>query len=290
MAHSLNRLIANIHNTPHLITPESLRFILERLYARHESGVRLDPVVFPGEDGDDDEEEDDDQPMIDQGIGWLCVEGSLTYKPVATICGEVGASYQSLQSQVQDMADAGVKTIVMEVASGGGEGSHCFETANEIREICDDNGITLIGYADEYACSAAYALICVCDTVIANPSATLGSIGCVISLWDKSEALKKEGYKPIFITSGENKVPYDENGAFKQSCLDELQEDVDRMNDEFTAHVNKYTGIPEATIRGWQAGVFDAQTAVQNGLAKAVMTGKQFATFVASFHKGTLLP
>jgi hypothetical protein len=45
------------------------------------------------------------------GCGVLYVDGSLTYKPVMTLCGEAGTSYQSLVAQVEEMAEAGVKTI-----------------------------------------------------------------------------------------------------------------------------------------------------------------------------------
>lgn len=277
--HSLIRLASRIYNTPHLITPDAFSVVLDYLDARNsESFVRLDMQGVSGEHSDEP------KPYAN-GLGVLCVDGSLTYKPVMTMCGEVGTSYASLVDQVEEMAAAGVRTVVMEVTSGGGEASHCFETASEIRAIADDNGIKLIGYADTMACSAAYALISVCDQVIANPSASVGSIGCVVALLDTSAAMKQAGLKRIFITSGESKVPFAADGSFKKEFLDEIQADVDRLNSEFANHVSANTGLSVKKIMGFEAKVFDAEAALKLGLVNAVMTNKQFAAYVAQVHK-----
>lgn len=279
MNHSLYRLYSKLHNTPHLITASEFNVVLDYLEARNAGDVQLSSTVEikPRQVGEMRKSEQ---------VGLLRVDGSLTYKPVMTVCGEVGTSYQSLVDQVEEMADEGIKTIVMEVTSGGGEASHVFQAAEDIRAICDENNIQLIGYADTIAASAAYALISICDEVIANPSASIGSIGCVVALLDTSKAMEQAGLKRIFVTSGESKVPFAEDGSFKQEFLDEIQADVNRLNGEFAAHVSKYTGLGVETIMGFQAKVYSAEEAVELGLANKVMTNKQFATYVANLHKG----
>jgi ClpP class serine protease len=282
IAHSLFRLYESIHNKPHLITPSAFSVILDYLESRNDVGV---VKAYDEYEDDPYTRQPKEKPYAD-GLGVLKVDGSLTYKPVMTLCGAAGTSYQSLVDQVEEMAEAGVKTIVMEVSSGGGEASHVFETANEIRAICDDSNIQLIGYADTLAASAAYALISICDEVVANPSASLGSIGCVVALLDTSKAMEQAGFKRIFITSGKSKVPFAEDGSFKQEFLDELQAEVDRLNMEFAEHVSKYTGLDIKTITSFEAKVFNAEEAVKRGLANKVMTNREFATYVASLHKG----
>lgn len=278
--HSLHRLASKVYNTPHLITPEYFNVVLDYFERRNSDGFKLEMHEHhtPTED-------DEPKPYAD-GLGVLTVDGSLTYKPVMTMCGEVGTSYQSLVAKTTEMAEAGVRTIVMEVTSGGGEASHCFESAQEIRSICDEHNITLIGYADTIAASAAYAYISICDQVIANPSASLGSIGCVVALLDTSKAMQQAGLKRIFITSGENKVPFADDGSFKKSFLEEIQADVDRLNLEFAEHVSRHTGLDVQTIMDFQAQCFDAKTAVEKGLANAVMTNREFSEFVSLVHKG----
>lgn len=286
MAHNLFRLSQQVFNRPHLIDKRSLQVITDYLTQRNLHGVKMD-IFDLDNDGDEEPDGDNDSDDIipNSPIQILVVDGSLTYKPVETMCGEVGTDYQSLVSQMQAFADAGAKYVVMNVSSGGGLASHMMETANEIRQIADDNDITLIGYADELACSAAYGLICVCDTVIANPDAELGSIGVVVCLWDRSKALEMEGYKPIYITAGDSKVPYDADGSFKQEFIDELQTEVDDLMTQFAAHVSKYTGLSTDTIYGFEAKTFNGAKAVELGLANAVMTNRQFADFMAQVTK-----
>lgn len=276
--HSLIRLTQKVYNTPHLITPEAFNVILDYLDTRNHVG-KIEMAI------DDDGYTEKEKPFAN-GLGVLRVDGSLTYKPVMTLCGEAGTSYQSLVAQVEEMAEAGVKTIVMEVTSGGGEASHVFQACEDIRAIVDENGIKLIGYIDTIGASAAYALSCICDEVIANPSAGVGSIGCVVALMDASKAYEKAGLKRIFITSGENKVPFAEDGSFKKEFLDDIQESVNKLNTEFATHVSKYTGLSVDTIMGFQAKVFDAEEALERGLVNQVMTNKEFAAYVAKLHKG----
>lgn len=280
MKHNLLRLRAKLYNVPHLITADAFSPILDYLDARNTAGFeRLEwesatPAAV-----------EEETPYRD-GLGVLSVDGSLTYKPVMTVCGEAGTSYQSLVAQVEEMASAGVRTIVMEVSSPGGEASHCFQTAALIRDICDEHNIRLIGYADTMACSGGYALICICDEVIANPDAAIGSIGCVIALTDTSKAYEKAGLKRIFITSGANKVPFAADGSFKEEFLTELQDDVNKINDAFAQHVSTYTGLSVETIKGFEAGVYDGADAVAKGLANKVMTNKEFDQYVSTTHKG----
>lgn len=273
-SHSLTRLSSKVYNTPHLITPQAFNVILDYLDKRNAVGIEpftaeASVISAPV------------NAARKETLGYISVDGSLTYRPVMTLCGEAGTSYQSLVEQTQELADAGVKRIVMEINSGGGEASHVFQAANDIRAICDDNGIELIGYADTLACSAAYALGCVCDQLIANPSADIGSIGCVVALLDTSKAMSNAGLKRIFVTSGANKVPFDADGSFKEAFLEEIQADVDRLNDEFAAHVSQYTGLSVDTIKGFEAGVYHAQAALERGLVNAVMTNKEFGQFIA---------
>lgn len=276
--HSLLRLASKLYNVPHLIMPESFNIVLDYLDARN-SGITM--MVPQGDDA-----QETDEPNMDSGLAVICVEGSLSYKPVMTLCGEAGTSYQGLQDEVEDAIEAGCKTIVLDMASGGGEASHVFQCAESIREMCDEAGVKLIAYADVMACSAAYALSVIADEVIVNPSSCVGSIGCVVALMDTSKAMEQAGLKRIFVTSGDSKVPFAEDGSFKQEFLDEIQKDVNELNDEFAAFVSKYSGLDVEVIKGFQARTFNAQEALEAGLANKIMTNKEFAQYVAALHQG----
>lgn len=277
MAHAIHRIASTVHNRPHLITPDSLEVVLSYLDSRNSNpNFEIIGAVPMSEDGEREEYSD--------GLGVLKVDGTLTYKKVETLCGEVGTSYEELVEHMQEFADAGCVTVVMQVDSGGGEASHLFQTAASIRRIADENNILLIGYADTQACSAAYGLLCICDVVVANPSADIGSIGVVISLLDQSKAMEQAGYKRIFVTAGGSKVPFAEDGSFRQTFLDELQVRVDSLWDEFANHVSTYTGMSVEEIKALDAKVFPAAKAQSLGLVNDVMTIEEFASFLEAAH------
>lgn len=283
---SLIRLTASLHNTPHLITVKSFDAILEYLDSRNANGIQM---LMPMKAEDDEDEMPDDMDDFDESplpIVVIDVCGTLTYKPVETMCGEVGTSYKGLEEQVEDAIEMGATTVIMNFNSGGGQAAHVFECCENIRSMCDEADVSLIGYVEDMACSAAYALAVICDEVYINPSACAGSIGCVISLLDTSKAMEMEGYKRIYITSGTNKVPFDADGSFKKSFLEDLQKDVDKLNMQFSEHVSKYSGIDSKVIRGFEAAVFDAEESVSNGLVNGVMTNKEFVKYIVDKQKG----
>lgn len=280
MAKQLLRLTENLYNKPHLITAQSFDSILAYLDSRNLDSVTTIPVNSDSSEPEGEE----DLPAVD-GVGVIEIHGALTYKPVYGLCGEVGASYQGIQNKAEMLIENGCKTIVMDFASGGGEASHAFEYANYLRKLCDENNVELVSYIDEFAASAAYAYACIADEVVINPSASAGSIGCVVCLMDTSKAMEMHGLKRIFITSGANKVPFDAKGAFKQEFLDKIQTDVDRLNLEFTAHVAKYTGMSEEVIKSLEADVFNADKALELGLVNSVMSSMEFAAYIADKNK-----
>ncbi len=278
---SLIRLTESLYNTPHLVSSNTFNIVMDYLDRRN-AGLDSTYTTVPVNGAD---EEDEDEEVVD-GIGVIEIHGAMTYKEVEGICGEVdGCSYEGILEDFEEMIDAGATTIVMDIASGGGQGSHVFEYIEEVRKLCDENNIQLFAYIDECACSAAYAWACIADEVISNPSGQAGSIGVLIALLDTSKAEEKMGIKRIYITAGDEKVPFAADGSFKESFLADLQDQVDKLGTQFVNHVAKYTGLSPETILGFQAKCFDAEESLQNGLVNNIMTKSEFAAYVAAKHK-----
>lgn len=279
--HSLLRLASIAYDTPHLITTHSLDKMLSYLDLRNEGLV---PMFI--KDNDDDSTSSEEKSKLDKGLGYVKVDGAITYKPVTGACGEVkGTSYVGLLNSVEELVEEGVKTIVVDFSTPGGQASHAFEHASEIRALADTNGVELVGYVDEMACSAGYLLACICDEVIANPDAITGSIGAVVALTDVSKAMDNAGVKRVFITSGSSKVPFAEDGSFKQEFLTKIQKDVDMLNDKFAEHVSKYTGLAVEDIKALNAETFNADEALEIGLINSIMTNSEFAAYISAKHK-----
>lgn len=272
MAHNVYRLMESVLNTPHLITPSAFKPIVEYLWKRNSPEFAFMP---------EDTKQVKEEPQAIDKIGQISVDGAMTYRPVYGACGETeGTSYQSILEQASYLIDEGVKTLVMVYATPGGQASHCFTTAQELRTMCDENGVKLISYIDEMAASAGLALSVVSDEVIIHPSAQTGSIGCVCCIVDYSKAMEDAGIKPIYIASTPGKTGFNADGSFSDSFLENLQKDVIDLGNQFANHVHEFTGIPVDEILNMDARMYNAQDAVEVGLANKIMDHRQFAAYL----------
>lgn len=298
MAHNLTRFSRTIFNTPQYIIQSEFDPIAQYLIKR-----QFDPSLIittkkkdkkcddkegpevpdcPSDDPEVEMSMDEEGMHIVGNIGVIEVEGALSYQPIYTLCGKVGTSYEELIEWTSELAEMGIKTIIYEFSSGGGQAAHLWDTTQTLRDILTENGIRSIAYIDEYAASAAYALAVICDEVIIHPSAEAGSIGCVVCLTDYSKAMDKEGIKPIYITSTSGKVPFNEDGSFSDKFLAKVQESVDRLGDEFVNHVAKYTGLSVEEIKATDAQSFYADKALALGLVNKVMTHREFNNYLST--------
>lgn len=277
---SVLRLTSQIYSSPQLITKEAFSVIEQYLDARNEGILLYDEW--------DEEDEKKSSPFYDkkEKIGVLNISGTLSNKPIVTMCGEVGTSYSKLLEQSREMIDAGVKTIVMNVSSGGGQALNCFNAASEFRAMCDTNDVAVYGYNEDLAASAAYAWLSVCDEVYAHPDAETGSIGVLISLMDSSKAMDQMGLKRVFVTAGGEKIPYAEDGSFKKEFLEDLQYKVDVMYENFVSHISQHMGLSSEAVKATQAKTFLSKDAEALGLINGVKTEREFQDYVISKHKG----
>jgi ClpP class serine protease len=182
--------------------------------------------------------------------------------------------------QVTALIDSGCKTIVFDVSSGGGEAFNCFQTGNAIRKMADENEVYLISYVQDCAASAAYALTVISDEVIAHPQGQVGSVGVLVALLNNSKALEKAGLSRTFVTAGANKIPFDDNGEFRDGFLADLQEQVDDLYDQFCEHVSSYTGLSVEEVKATEASMFRAPKALELGLINSIKTNEEFADYL----------
>lgn len=215
------------------------------------------------------------------GCGVLSVSGVLTAKPqpYKALCGLT--DYRSLISEMEAYVKSGKKTVVMVLESDGGEAYGVFSAAKRIRKLADEHNIKLIGYVDGNCCSAAYALGSVCHELISHDeSFSIGSIGVVIKLLNDSKKLEKEGYSRTYVYAGNNKIPFSQDGSFKQDFLDDLQESVNATYQNFVSHVATYRPLTKQQIIDTQAKVYNADKALSLKLVDKLMTQEQFLNYL----------
>lgn len=270
MAHKLMRLKESLYSTPHLITPQGFSFVEEYLNKRNLGDF----------EDDEDVEDNPKKKMSVNGVGFINISGPLTYRPVVTLCGGGGTNYQGIISQAEDLVSEGVKTIVLNIDSGGGEAFGVFSAASKVRKLADENGIRILSYVDGTAASAAYVWASISDEIIAHEDSRLGSIGVVIALCNNAEQLKKEGITRKFVYSGENKIPFDESGDFREEFIADLQASVDKLYGKFTKFVDTNRKLEVGSSEKTQAKVYDVEEAAQLGLLDYVMTEDEFIEYL----------
>lgn len=276
MSHELTRFSSDILDKPQLITLEKFKEIESYLEDRN-SGLyemALDASKKKVEK---------EYLKIENGIAVLNVEGSLTYKPTIfqALCG--GTSYTGLSQSINTIAEMeDVHTVMFDINSGGGMAYRAMETARNLRDICDKSNKKLVGYIDGMCASAAYVLGSVCHELYINPDAEAGSIGVVVRLSNSAEKDKKDGIKHQYITAGASKVPFDNDGNFKEDYLARLQERVDSLYDNFVSHVATYRNISEDVVRSTEAKVFSAKEALELGLVDDVVEANDFYEYLAT--------
>ena len=285
-AHQLLRLKSEVFNKPQLMHLTEFNDIVDYL----NNGRSLESIqtnMFL--DNEDDEQPQGKYPSFvtmneDTSTAVIDFSGTLTYKPMFDMatCG-MGLSYQTLKSVFTDLVlEDGIKNISMIVNSGGGQAHGCFDSANFVKELLQDNGASLTAYVDGGAFSAAYAWIAIADEIVMSKDSEVGSIGVVIQLMNNSKALEKEGYERSFVYSGDAKIAFDESGAFSKEFIASLQESCDEQYEEFINHVSLHRNIDKELVRGTQANTFNSKDALTLGLADKVMTYEQFMDYLAS--------
>ena len=208
---------------------------------------------------------------VENGVAIIPVCGPLARREdfIAWLFGD--ATYEGISAQfAQAIGDAGVKAIVLDVDSPGGEVSGCSELSDLIFAARGRKPIT--AYVGGYGASAAYWIASAADRIVASPTALLGSIGVRTALVDMSRRDAAAGIKRIEIVSSQS--PYKVTDPSKQEDLDRVQAQVDALAEVFVSSVARNRGVtPKAVVERYGRGdCLVGKTAVEAGLADALGT------------------
>lgn len=277
MSHETFRFNNDIFSKPQLITASAYERVAQYLESRDGETVQLAVEMNRNKP----QRQEDGSVLLYGNTKVVRIDGTLTYRNMNTLC-EVGTSYQGLKKQADVIAaNKDIKTVVLDCSSSGGAAFGCFAAAKYFHDTVKGAGKEIITFIDEMACSAAYAWACIADEVILNPEGEAGSIGVVIRLVDQSKALDKAGIKPIYITAGADKVPFNEDGSFKEDFLAKLQKSVDTLYTKFVNHVHTYrSNMSVEAIKATDANVYEADEALKLGLVDKLMESEEFYAYL----------
>ncbi len=170
--------------------------------------------------------------------------------------------------------DPSISRIVLSIDSPGGSVSGTRTAGDAVAYAASKKEVVAV--ADDMAASAAYWIGAQATKFIADPGATVGSIGVIMALKDTSEKNAKDGVQTHVLRSGVEKALGQPGEAITDATLAHYNEQLMTFHDQFVEAVAKGRGMTVAQVQLLATGrTWIGQAAVDVGLADAVGTVQQ---------------
>jgi ClpP class serine protease len=195
------------------------------------------------------------------GIGVICIRGTLVKKSSWADATSGLVSYSSLAGQVDGaLVDPGVRGILFDINSPGGETHGMFDLADKIYSARGQKPMYAI--ANDSAMSAAYLLASSADRIFSTRTGGVGSVGVFACHVDQSDADKLMGVKFTYIYAGDKKVDGNPHEPLSSSARKDAQAETDRQYQMFVEAAARNRGASTKAIIDTQAGVFSAAAGI----------------------------
>lgn len=178
--------------------------------------------------------------------------------------------YPSIAERARAAFGSGKARVILRIDSPGGDAPGCFELARELRAMSEETGIPLEAYAERLCASAAYAIACSARTIIAAPSADVGSIGVLEYRLDWSAQNAAMGVRIIVVTSGEAKVDRHPDVPVTDEAIGRIQGHVDQFAQLFFDLVAEMRGGSADDYRALKGDIFLGEAGTGAGLVDRV--------------------
>jgi signal peptide peptidase SppA len=201
------------------------------------------------------------------GVGIVAVKGPL-------VAGSAGfmrlfgvTGYADIRDAlVEAVADRSVKSIMLDVSSGGGAVEGADEASRFVSQVSAMKPV--LTYASGGMASAAYWVGSAAQRRLASQTSVVGSIGTMATHIEYSKQLEKDGVGATIIRSGKWKALANSIEPLSAEGKAQLQSMVDDMNQIFESRVAANLGISAKAVhdRMGQGRVFLGARALDVGL------------------------
>lgn len=184
-----------------------------------------------------------------------------------------GTSTIAMRRQIrQAAADPAVSGILLLIDSPGGSVAGTQDLANEVKAATRKK--PLWAFVDDLGASAAYWIASQANMIFANgPTALIGSIGAVMTVYDLSAQAEKEGVKAMVFATGPLKGAGVPGTAISEEQQAYFQGIIDAAQTHFDAAVKSGRGMSQTMLNEIRTGaVFPANVALAKGLIDGVRT------------------
>lgn len=180
--------------------------------------------------------------------------------PLAYVCEQLRAAAR----------DKNVKAVVLQIDSPGGGLSASDIIHNQVLKL-RAAGKKVVAWGGGLMASGGYYVAVAAESVVASPTATVGSIGVVMQHFQVAGLLDKLGVKVDPITAGDKK---DMGSMFREMTpaeRDYLQRYIDQSHERFIRIVSEGRNLPDAQVRALaDGGIFTADEALEKKLVDEV--------------------
>lgn len=183
----------------------------------------------------------------------------------------LATGYRYIEKAFQrGIEDSNVRGIALVIDSPGGSVAGCFDAVDRMLAARETNAKPVRSFAAEMACSAAYAMAVVGDSITVSRTGYVGSVGVVTSHLDVSRMYDEAGLKVTFIHAGKHKVDGNSFEPLPDSVKKRIQAHVDELYSTFVAYVAANRGLDEQAVRDTEALVYSASEALDVGFADGI--------------------
>lgn len=222
-------------------------------------------------------------PSSETGIAVIPVQGTLVKRTLGLEAASGLTSYADIGAMLDAaVRDPAVRGILLDVDSPGGETGGAFELSEAVRAASAIKPVWAV--ANDSAFSAAYAIACSAQRLIATRTGGVGSIGVIALHVDQSVRDAQDGLHYTAITAGARKNDYSPHEPLSTEAQIRLQTEVNRLYDIFVVHVAAMRGITQDAVRATEAGLYFGPEGVAAGLADSIMSFDEalieFTTFL----------
>lgn len=258
---SYDRLLTRLYNTPLFLDASKIDIIT--------SNVTI-PLLL-GENPNDEDVKSKQRLENSTKIPIVEIFGSLVSKNGAGMSGYMG--YSERQRGILRLIEQGYKTIGFYVGSHGGEAGGLFGFTDFIANLPKKYGVSTFSFTDDYATSAAYAILVSTQRSYATSTAFIASIGAVMSLIDATKADKKQGLKYHILRSKETKALGNPHEVVTAEILKGFETKLMAMDAIFNQKVLEYkTNLGLSAIIQTKGDSFIAGDALELGLIDEIVT------------------
>lgn len=204
---------------------------------------------------------------VRDGVAVIPVRGILAKRMNLMIQISGGTSMEILKQDIQAaLDDDSIEAIILDVDSPGGSVAGTMELATWL--YAQRGRKPIKAYANELMASAAYWIGSAVDTISAQATAQIGSIGVITAHYDYSHYDAKMGIKRTFLYAGKYKAIGNDTEPLSQEARDYIQERLDQLYTLFVDGVAQNRGVGAERVLGEMADgkIFLAKQAMEAGL------------------------